>query len=434
MSELRSILKQGLPFVALTATATAVVRKTIIDDLSMRDCVEMLSLPDKPNTRYSVSAIDSEDLYGAFSWLISELEIQQRNARKVLIFCRKRSHVRELYEVFDQSLGPKGYVLPTGKEPMDDRTRLYAMYHKKTHMLVKQVVEKEIVKPNGSVRVVFCTIAFGMGVDVKGAELVIHMGPSSALDDYLQECGRVGRDSNSTSHAVLLKYSGSTRSKNITKPMKEYVRNSTVCRRVLLMKPFSEEAPKAVIGHSCCDICAESCACLCTCPESNCTCVVKCDYARYMSPIEIHLTSLENKESSSIDTSTEKYVTSKERCVAVRSDLLSYRAQLANNIPHDKLLTGLDLATGFSRGLIEKIVAEINSIDSLETLVQQFSFFCDDHAKATWEIISHCIAESDSGSDESINDDTNSDGSSNSDDGHSDLPRICLGYSSSDSE
>lgn len=101
-----------------------------------------------------------------------------------------------------------------------------AMYHKKTHMLVKQVVEKETVKPNGSVRVVFCTIAFGMGVSVKGAELVIHMGPSSALDDYLQECGRVCRDSNSTSHAVLLKYSGSTRSKNITKPMKEYVRNS----------------------------------------------------------------------------------------------------------------------------------------------------------------------------------------------------------------
>lgn len=113
-----------------------------------------------------------------------------------------------------------------------------------------------------------------MGVSVKGAELVIHMGPSSALDDYLQECGRVGRDSNSTSHAVLLKYSGSTRSKNITKPMKEYVRNSTVCRRVLLMKPFSEESPKAVIGHSCCDICAESCTCLCTCPESNCTCAV----------------------------------------------------------------------------------------------------------------------------------------------------------------
>ena len=65
---------------------------------------------------------------------------------------------------------------------------------------------------------------------------------------------------------------------------------------------------------------------------------------------------------------------SKEKCIPVRDHLLNYRAQLANNIPHDKLLTGLDLATGFSRGLIEKIMVEINSIDSLETLVQQFSF------------------------------------------------------------
>ena len=207
---------------------------------------------------------------------------------------------------------------------MDDRTRLYAMYHKKTHKLVKQVVEREIVKPNGSVRVVFYTIAFGMGVDVKGAELVIHMGPSSALDDYLQECGCVGRDSNSTSHAVLLKYSRSTRSKNITKPMKEYVKNNTLCHRVLLVKSFSEETPEAIIKHSYCDICAISCTCLCSCHETNCTCVVKCDNACYMSPIEIHLTLVENKSSGIIDTSTDKCIMSKERCIAVRDHMLSY--------------------------------------------------------------------------------------------------------------
>ena len=120
--------------------------------------------------------INVEDLYGVFSWPISELDLEQLNARKVLIFCCKRAHVRELYELSEHCLGPKGYVLPTGEEPMDDRTRLFAMYHKKTHPLVKEVVEREIVKPNGSVRVIFCTIAFGMGVNVQGANLAIHMG------------------------------------------------------------------------------------------------------------------------------------------------------------------------------------------------------------------------------------------------------------------
>ena len=60
------------------------------------------------------------------------------------------------------------------------------MYHKKTHSLVKSTVEKEFCKIDGTVRVVFCTIAFGMGVNVKGANLVIHLGPSSDLDDYRQ--------------------------------------------------------------------------------------------------------------------------------------------------------------------------------------------------------------------------------------------------------
>ena len=63
----------------------------------MNDCVVVLSLPNKLNTRYSVLTINVEDLYGVFSWQIFELELEQLNARKVLIFCRKRAHVRELY-------------------------------------------------------------------------------------------------------------------------------------------------------------------------------------------------------------------------------------------------------------------------------------------------------------------------------------------------
>ncbi len=91
---------------------------------------------------------------------------------------------------------------------------------------------------NGTVRVVFCTIAFGMGVHVKGANLALHFGPSSCLDDYLQEVVKIGRSSDKNSHSVLLGYKGCARSKNINDEMKEYVRNNEVCRRSLLMQPF----------------------------------------------------------------------------------------------------------------------------------------------------------------------------------------------------
>ena len=90
-------------------------------------------------------------------------------------------------------LVPKGmYCLPERNQWLTEPESLLGTTKKL--ILVKEVVEREIVKPNGSVRAFFYTIAFGMGVNVQGASFVIHMGPSSDLDDYVQECGRVGRD------------------------------------------------------------------------------------------------------------------------------------------------------------------------------------------------------------------------------------------------
>lgn len=257
----------------------------------MKDCVQLITVPNKQNIRFSVSSVDPDDLETSFQWLIDDLKSKKRNTQKVLIFCRKRAHLRELYETFHDTLGSNSYVLPTGQlELKDDRTRLFAMYHKKTHHLVKETVEKEFCKLDGSVRVVFCTIAFGMGVNVEGAYIALHFGPSSCLDDYLQEVGRIGRSSDKQSHAVLLTYSGCTRSKNITNGMKEYVRNTDVCRRSLLMQPFLDCQDKLaeetrMKRHSCCDVCAKTCRCLCLC-KGKCTCDNVCNSELFFSPVE----------------------------------------------------------------------------------------------------------------------------------------------------
>ena len=39
--------------------------------------------------------------------------------------------------------------------------------------------------PSGSCRVLFATIAFGMGINISNIFLVIHLGPPSDIDDYL---------------------------------------------------------------------------------------------------------------------------------------------------------------------------------------------------------------------------------------------------------
>ncbi|XP_031552314.1 ATP-dependent DNA helicase Q1-like [Actinia tenebrosa] len=210
-----------------------------------------------------------------------------------MVFCRKKEHVKELFELFYQCLGPKGYYSPTGEEPEDDRTRLFAMYHKKTHKLVKSTIETEFRKENGTVRIVFCTIAFGMGVNVKGGNIVIHLGPSSGLDDYLQESGRVGRQKDINAHALLLKYKGCTRSRNISREMKDYVLNTSECRRVMLLKSFcSNPTANTLIPHSCCDVCAKKCRCLCTCKNEQCSCEKTCDVEAHQLDFEKQLLKL----------------------------------------------------------------------------------------------------------------------------------------------
>lgn len=396
LAELWSLVHKNVPFIALTATATEATRKTIIKDLCMRDCVQILGDPNKQNIRYTIKDVDHKNLYDTFKPIINELEEKQVNTTKVMVFCRRKEHVKELFELFTQCLGQKAYYRPTGEEPIDDRSRLFAMYHKKTHSLVKKTVETEFCKENGTVRVVFCTIAFGMGVNVKGGNVVIHLGPSGGLDDYLQESGRVGRDK-ANAHAILLKYKGCTCSRNITKQMKEYVRNTTECRRVLLLKPFvSNPQPNAML-HSCCDICAGKCKCLCICPDKEqCACPDTCNPGNHQSMFENLLNSVTNVSSVHEKTSGKKL--KGENARQLREDLLEYRLQLAGNMTHEQLLIGLDLATGFTRSLIDSIVENAKNISSIDILLEKFNFFEKKQAEYVWQCL--CDLDDSSSSDD----------------------------------
>lgn len=184
--------------------------------------------------------VNIDDLYSPFCWFIEMLEKNNVSTPKVIIFCRRKQHMKELYELFSQFLGVAAYY-------RDDRSRLFAMYYKKTHNLVKETVEKEFCKADGVVRVLICSIAFVMGINIREAYLELHLVPSGDLDDYLQETGRIGRDSSQLRHAVLLKYKGCNASRNITKEMKSYVKNTTMCRRKILLKHFNTSVLETVL-------------------------------------------------------------------------------------------------------------------------------------------------------------------------------------------
>ena len=81
----------------------------------MEDCVVVGSDPNRPNTKYTIITPKTDSLYGWFEWLIRELEAEQQKTEKVIIFCRRKEHMKELYELFAEHVGDKSYYRPTGR-------------------------------------------------------------------------------------------------------------------------------------------------------------------------------------------------------------------------------------------------------------------------------------------------------------------------------
>lgn len=179
--------------------------------------------------------------------------------------------------------------------------------------------------------------------------------------------------------------------------MKEYTKNKTVCRRTLLLKSFTASPSSNVVLHTCCDICADKCKCLCTCGSEECVCEEKCKKADHQSSFESLLghSVSEGKPTSCNKESKLKGGKAKE----LRDNLLEYRMQLSGNLSHEQLITGLDLATGFSRHLIDSIVSCARDIDSMEMLLQKFSFFDKTQAEYVWQCLSDLNESSSSDSD-----------------------------------
>ena len=71
-------------------------------------------------------------------------------------------------------------------------SRLFAMFHSKVDNNNKSLILDSMKNPDGICQVVFCTIAFGMGVDIHNICTVVHYGLPSDIDNCMQELGRGG--------------------------------------------------------------------------------------------------------------------------------------------------------------------------------------------------------------------------------------------------
>ena len=257
---IRSLVPSGTPLMACTATATLSIREEVVSILEMVEPVIISCSPNRPNIMYEVKK--RTDLDTDFAPLLSTLREKLIATARVIVYCRTLGMCADLFDLFSYEMGRDQYYPPGAPEVSDNR--LFGMFHAKTPQSSKDVIGRSLLNPHGVVRIVFASLAMGMGVDLRGVNTIIHYGAPGSMEDYFQASGRGGRSGESARSIIYWKASDCPHTKVPTKThhrevneVRRYLDNSTVCRRKWLLDYF--DPPSAKLGDDpimCCDVCA----------------------------------------------------------------------------------------------------------------------------------------------------------------------------------
>jgi len=177
----RALDKIGRPqCVALTATATPVVREDIRTVLQLRDPFETVSGFSRPNLSLSITSVEK----------VAQKDERMRaviDAHKTgIVYCATRKKVDSVSETL-ASWGIKCVAYHGG---MSDGERERAQ-----EIFIKRKAD-----------VAIATNAFGMGIDRADVRFVIHYEIPGSVEAYYQEAGRAGRDGESSVCEMLFNY------------------------------------------------------------------------------------------------------------------------------------------------------------------------------------------------------------------------------------
>ena len=155
------------PVLALTASATPVVRKDITDSLGFRPGFNIFALSfHRDNLSYIVRYDREKE-----TRLISALRSVSGCA---IVYVRSRN------------------ATATYAEALNNAGISATFYHAGLDAKVKD--ERQQLWKDNKIRVMVATNAFGMGIDKPDVRVVVHMDVPPSLEEYYQEAGRAGRD------------------------------------------------------------------------------------------------------------------------------------------------------------------------------------------------------------------------------------------------
>lgn len=159
----------GCPVVALTATASPVVRDDVVDHLRLRDPLVIAAGFDRPNIRLEVDThLDDSRKHAA----VLDAAAGLRGPGLVYTATRKEA------AAYAAQLRGRGVAA--------------AAYHAGLKASEKESVHRGFL--GDEFDVVAATSAFGMGIDKSNVRFVLHAAVPDSLDSYYQQVGRAGRD------------------------------------------------------------------------------------------------------------------------------------------------------------------------------------------------------------------------------------------------
>ena len=261
VNELRSLLPPKVNIMALTATATSILRTQVSKIIGMRNELIISKSPSKENMMYAITEFST--LEETFSPIALRLRQEGIKCPRILIYCRSYKDCADLYLFFRSKLGSH-FTYPPGA-PVLPQFRLVDMYMSCTEQAVKDEITR-LFCMESMLRMVIATVAFGMGIDCPDVRQVVSFGSPNDIESYIQETGRAGRDT-LPCLAILIKKSNAGR--RIESSMNEYACNRSNCRRDTLFANFDRYV--RVFSRSlclCCDVCCKSCECL-ICSENH---------------------------------------------------------------------------------------------------------------------------------------------------------------------
>ena len=353
----------NVPFLALTATANSETKSMIIESLQLTD-VELIEVnPDRENIFYDVKNRPShgddklDPILKPVANMLKELKLQM----ELTIIYGTLQTCADCFLYFSKALKKHQYF-PEGSEPIS-KNRLFAQYHAECPDHEKDRIIEELIQGVCTARVLFVTIAFGMGIDIHDIRHVIHIGVPKTIEEYFQETGRAGRDG-CPSVATMYYNNFDIRSgkHQVDEVMREFV-TSNSCKRSIILNYFGHSLKRESDFHNCCSYHRS----VCKCP----TCLV--------------VTSNSAEDQTTPTPATEHVSYSCYQKTYIKNDLEAYRASLCCG---NSFAGNITLSTGFSIELIDLAVECCSEVKSADDVYKILPVFSREHAHAIFEIIS----------------------------------------------